>query len=531
MVVMAAIKSNITPVNEIVDTEIEDLHRALSDKDWILQKTDAALKRLYGELERKNDELERIKASLEIAVQERTKELDSSNQALSKELIQRKRAEKRLKKYSSDLKHTVEELRKANHKILEQQRSVIEEERLKALLQLSGAAAHELNQPLMVLLGNIELMKMRGHRPESYIDSIEKAGQRIAEIVKKTQDLRRYETRPYAGGSLIINLHQNLNILSVEDSDADFELIKAILDDQEDVHVSKAPTISEAMEAIGQRSFDLILLDYILPDGDGLDFFRSLHEKGADIPVIVITAQGNELIASQVIQEGAYDYLPKDMISAASLMRSISNTLEKVRLKREIRKAQKKLSEMSLRDELTKLYNRRYFMEILEREISRAKRYEADLVLCMIDLDHFKQINNLYGHRAGDVVLSEFGKMLREYIRQSDLIFRYGGEEFAIIFPNTTAEHALKVCERFKETVTRHWFRYGAKRIQVTLSMGIASYRRDLEQSPEELRECALKALGLAKKEGRNRVKQHRSGLRIVPSHSRETRSRRGESV
>ena len=528
---MVGKKSYITPVNETADTEIEGLRKALRDKDWILQKTDAALKGLYGEVERKNEELERIKASLEMRVQERTKELDSTYQALRKELIQRKRAEKTLKKSSNDLKHAVEKLRKANQKILDQQRSVIDDERLKALLQLAGATAHELNQPLMVLLGNIELMKMRNDSPEQYIDLIEKAGQRISDIVKKYQNLRRYETRPYAGDSLIINLHQNLNILSVEDSPADFELIKAALGDQKEVHVSQAYTTAEAMEAIGQRTFDLILLDYILPDGDGLNFLRGLHEKGIDIPVIVITAQGNELIASQVIQEGAYDYICKDMISVHSLSRSIANTMEKVRLKREIRKAKVKLSEMSLRDELTGLYNRRYFEEILEREISRAKRYEADLALCMINLDHFKQINDQYGHPAREMVLSEIGKMLKEYIRQSDLICRYGGEEFAIIFPNTTPEHALEVCERFRATVARHRFRYGSTGFQVTLSMGIASYSRDREQSPGELRECAERSLGLAKKEGRNRVKKYQYGLGIIPFHSREARSRRGESL
>jgi two-component system cell cycle response regulator len=528
---MARKKSCITPGNEIADTEIEGLRKALRDKGRILKKKDAVLKDLYGEVERKNEELERIKASLEMTVQERTKELDSSNKALRKELIQRERAEKTLEKYSNDLKHTVEELRGANHKILEQQRLVIEQERLMAVLQLAGATAHELNQPLMVLLGNIELMKMRNESPEQYIDLIEKAGQRISDIVKKYQNLRRYEARPYAGDSLIINLHQNLNILAVENSPADFELIKAALGDQKEVHVSQAYTTAEAMEAIGQRTFDLILSDYILPDGDGLDFLRGLHEKGIEIPVIVITAQGNELIASQVIQEGAYDYLPKDMISVHSLSRSIANTMEKVRLKREIRKAQVKLSEMSLRDELTRLYNRRYFEEILEREISRAKRYETDLALCMINLDHFKQINDQYGYPAGDTVLSEMGKMLKEYIRQSDLVCRYSGEEFAIIFPNTTAEHALKVCERFRATVARHQFRYGSTGFQVTLSMGIASYTGDREQSPGELQECAERSLGLAKKEGRNRVKQYYSGLRMVPSHSRETRSRRGESV
>ena len=527
---MAEIKPYIAPVNDIAEAEIEGLRQTLRDKDWILQKTDAALKSLYGEVERKNEELERIKASLEITVQERTKELNSSNQALRKELFQRKRAEKELKQFSNDLKHTVEELRKANHKILEQQRSVIEEERLKALLQLAGATAHELNQPLMVLLGNIELMKIRNDSPEQYINSIEKASRRISKIVKKIQNLRRYETRSYAGDSLIINLHQNFNILSIEDSAADLDLIKAAFGDQEGVHVSRAHTIVEAMEAISQRTFDLILLDYILPDGNGLTFFRRLHEKGIEVPVIVITAQSNELIASQVIREGAYDYLSKDMINPRLLARSIANTMEKVRLKTEIKKSQNKFDEMLIKDELTGLFSRRCFEEALEREVPRAKRYETDLALCIIELDHLGETNEQYGRAAGDMVLSEVGRMLKKYIRQSDLIFRYGGQEFAIIFPNTTAEHAIKACERFRTTVTMHRFRYSSTEFQVTLSIGSASYRRDCEQSSAEFRECALKALGRAKKKGQKRVSSINPGANRSLSY-REVRSRRGESI
>lgn len=429
-------------------------------------------------------------------------------EALEKQrLVEEKlRAEKALKKANQDLKNTVAELKKANQKIIEQQKSVIEEERLKVLLQMAGATAHELNQPLMVLLGNIELMKLRKDNPEKYIDTIEKAGQRISDIVKKMSTIRPYEARPYPGESYNISLDQNVKILTVEDSDGDFEMIKGCLKDQKGIDLSKASDIDGAMKILEQGHFDLILLDYILPDGDGLDFLKRLDQKGIEIPVIVITAQGNELIASQVIQEGAYDYLPKEIVSRESLSRSITNTMEKARLKREIQKAQEKLKEMSIRDELTKLYNHRYFKEALETEVARAKRYETDLVLGMMDLDHFKQINDKYGHPAGDMVLSEIGKMLKEYIRQSDLICRYGGEEFAIILPNTRAENAQNVCERFRAMVAERLFEYHSMKFRITVSMGIASYSRSIDQSSMGLLRRADEALYQAKEAGRNRV-------------------------
>jgi two-component system cell cycle response regulator len=437
--------------------------------------------------------------------------LATIREALEKQhlVFDKRQADEALKRANYELKQTVEELKKANQKILEQQKSVIEEERLKVLLQISGATAHELNQPLAALLGNIELMRMRKDNPEKIIDTIERAGQRMADIVKKTMAIRRYETRPYPGGSHIINLDQKINILLVEDSDEDSEMIKAFLKDQNQIHLSRARAIDEAMREVKKGQFDLILLDYILPDGNGLDFLKRLNKKGIEIPVIVITARGSELIASQLIQEGAYDYLPKEMVSGQFLSRSIAGTMEKARLKREIRQAQEKLNEMSTKDELTKLFNRRYFKEALEREVARAKRYKTDLVLCMMDLDHFKQINDQYGHPAGDMVLSEIGRMLKEYIRQTDLVCRYGGEEFAVILPDTRAEDALTVCERFRAMVAGRQFEYDSSQFQIRVSAGIASYRSSIDQSPMDLVKCADEALYQAKEEGRNRVKEY----------------------
>jgi two-component system cell cycle response regulator len=421
-------------------------------------------------------------------------------------VFEKRRAEEALKRANDELRQTVGELKKANRKILEQQKSVIEEERLKVLLQMSGATAHELNQPLAALLGNIELMRIRKDSPERIIDTIERAGQRMADIVKKTMAIRRYETRPYPGESSIINLDQKTNILLVEDSDEDSKIIKVLLKDQGQIHFSRARGIDEAMREVEQGQVDLIFLDYILPDGNGLDFLKRLNKKGIGIPVIVITARGSELIASQLIQEGAYDYLPKEMLSTESLSRSIGNTMEKARLKREIHRAQDRLNEMSTKDELTKLYNRRYFKEALEREMARAKRYKTDLVLCMMDLDHFKQINDHYGHPAGDMVLSEIGRMLKEHMRQSDLICRYGGEEFAVILPNTRAEDAGMVCERFRAMVAGHQFEYDSSQFQMTVSVGIASHNLSIDQSPMDLVKGADEALYQAKEGGRNRV-------------------------
>ncbi len=244
----------------------------------------------------------------------------------------------------------MERLEEANQKILEQQESVIQEERLKVLLQMAGATAHEINQPLMGLFADIESVRRNKDNPEEvaqHLDKAEKCGDRIAHIVKKIQEIRHDDTIPYYGQTRIIDLDQKLNILYLEDWDDDFERVNTILKDHTKIALCRARHLEEASQVLEQFRFDLILLEYFLPEGNGLDFMKALDKKGLEIPVIVITRRGDETIASQVIQAGACDYLPKERLSHASLFRSIANTMEKARLRREIKRAQEKIAKMS----------------------------------------------------------------------------------------------------------------------------------------------------------------------------------------
>lgn len=418
---------------------------------------------------------------------------------------------RQLEQTTHDLEQTVEELRNANKRIKDQQKSVIEEERLKVLLQMAGATAHELSQPLTGLLAGIELMRLKMDDPEKlaqYMHTIEETGQRISHIVRRIQTIRHDETKPYPGGSSIINLYQDLNILSVEDEDAIFDKVHNSLKDSPHINLSRAGSILEAIPILKNNRFDLVLSNHVLPDGDSLEFLRVLADKGLEVPVVVVTARGNEMIATKVIRAGACDYLPSDSISKGTLSESIYTAMENFRLKREANLALRKMAQMATRDELTGVYNRRFFVEALEREMTRAKRYGTDLVILMIDMDYFKRVNDTYGHIAGDMVLREIGKMLLDSMRQSDLICRYGGEEFAVILPNTDVEKATVVSERFRERVNKHQFEYDSKKLQITVSIGIASFDRSNDkQSPTELVDNADQALYQAKREGRNRIK------------------------
>jgi two-component system cell cycle response regulator len=332
------------------------------------------------------------------------------------------------------------------------------------------------------------------------------AANRISEIVKKIQTIRHDEPKAYAGGKTILNLDQLISILYIEDEDTDFAKIERILKAHQQLKLIRVKSIAGAYQHLEQQHFDLIFLDYLLPDGTALEFLEAVNSKGIDTPVVVITAKGDELIASRIIQAGAYDYLPKAKVSGKVLLRIITNALEKAGLKREMRIAQEKLAEMSVRDELTGMYNRRYFQEALEREISGAKRYGHGLTLCMIDVDNFKRVNDNRGHLTGDRVLREFARLLDESIRKYDVGCRYGGDEFVVILPDTPLDKALCLCERFRERVKNHWFGGEDLPFHMTASIGVAARPAGNGLNGKQLVDLADKALYQAKNQGRDRV-------------------------
>ena len=486
----------------------------LADADGIVQMANPAAERLFG---RNMDEFMGSSFGFPLLAGE-TSELDIINRDGTLKVGEMRTVEIYWEEKRACLaairditarKKMEEDLKRANEKILEQQEKLIEEERLKVLLQMSGATAHELNQPLSALLGNIDLMRVADDSREVALcmDEIEEAGRRIADTIRKIQNIRRYDTKPYGSGGKIVNIKQHLLVLSIEDSDGDYDLIQSVLGSIDGIQVNRAKTLKEGLRLVDEISPDLVLLDYLLPGGDAFDFIRAIKGENKAIPIVILTGQGDEIMATRLMQEGADDYLTKSHFNRESIAACVRNVMEKEKLKREIRSAHRKISEMSTLDELTGLYNRRYFMEALERERARAERHGKDLSLCMMDLDYFKRVNDDLGHRAGDLVLEDMGRMLREWSRQTDLPCRYGGEEFAVILPETNLEGARVACERLRLLVAENRVQWRTGPIQVTVSIGIARNRTGAADSIRKLIDRADKALYLAKETGRDRVK------------------------
>jgi len=165
-----------------------------------------------------------------------------------------------------------------------------------------------------------------------------------------------------------------------------------------------------------------------------------------------------------------------------------------------------RLRDLAVRDSLTGLFNHRHSQELLVHECERAGRYPGPVSLLMVDIDHFKSVNDQHGHQAGDVVLREVAALLREGVRTVDVLGRYGGEEFLAILPHTDAEDARQLAERLRRSIAEHVFRGADAEIRTTVSIGVATYPSERVTSSAELIREADRALYQAKAEGRNRV-------------------------
>jgi diguanylate cyclase (GGDEF)-like protein len=283
------------------------------------------------------------------------------------------------------------------------------------------------------------------------------------------------------------------------------EIMRSLLSDAlSDVgyNVQIASSGEEALEKIQGASFDIVLTDLMLPGMSGIEAIKKFKEIKSDICIIVITGYPSVDTAVEAMREGAYDYITKPL-NLDELRIIINRAAEKQILKR----AKEVYEELSITDGLTNIFNHRYLQEILPREIHRASRYSRSLCLIMIDIDDFKIYNDRNGHIAGDNLLRQLAQLLVKSIRKVDSVFRYGGEEFAILLPETGKESASLVARRLRAKVEQRSFQNAdvLPKGRLTISLGVAAYPDDA-RSVKELVVKADQALYQAKHLGKNRV-------------------------
>lgn len=297
-----------------------------------------------------------------------------------------------------------------------------------------------------------------------------------------------------------------VKILVCDDDPVDRKLTRAYLRQITDreIVVLEAGQRREIQNALDKGRVSLVLMDIQMPEKSGMEWLAGIVEKQT-APVVMLTGAGSEEIAVQSLQEGAVGYLPKSSLSKEKLVKTIDSALAKWRQIQQAKADQEKLERLANLDSLTGLYNRRVILHRLNERIKYVRRYGEELSLIMLDIDHFKKVNDQYGHLIGDGVLEEIAVLVQRNIRGTDVVGRYGGEEFIIILLKTGLSSAVDVAERVRKAIEAVEMKDSEGNVfSVTVSGGVSSYKR--AEDERSLISRADDALYRAKENGRNRV-------------------------
>ena len=298
------------------------------------------------------------------------------------------------------------------------------------------------------------------------------------------------------------NTGNDTNILIVDDEigvrDSMHEFIEMA-----GFHSTIASSAEEAIDQLKKNNIQVVITDIMLPGMGGLELTKLIKRK-FNTDVIVMTGYSGDYSYEEAINMGASDFVIKPVRLEELLLR-LKRVLKERELTQERVRMMEKLQRLAITDGLTKLHNSRSFYSQLEVEVDRFNRYKHPLSLLLLDIDHFKEYNDNYGHLEGDKVLVRISQLIKACLRKLDTAYRYGGEEFTVILPETSGEEAVLVAERIRKTIQTEKFKpESAKELGITISIGVAQYAAEEQLSTFIQR--ADKAMYQSKQQGRNRV-------------------------
>lgn len=304
-----------------------------------------------------------------------------------------------------------------------------------------------------------------------------------------------------------------MKILLAEDITVTRKLVKRILENN-GYKVIEARDGQEAWEILQKEKekINLALIDWLMPRLNGLQLCKRIKATENQDYTYIIFLTGNVDIDDVVegLESGADDYVTKPF-DKRELISRIDVGKRFIQLHQKLREASHQLHILSITDGLTQILNRRALLERLEEELYRANRENAFFSLVMLDIDHFKKVNDKYGHQAGDKVLVEVVNRVKSKLRSYDIIGRYGGEEFVVGIFGADKEMGINKAEDFRRCIDEKEFEYNDKKLKISISLGI-SYQKiedsksDISQLLDDLSKKADSALYRAKETGRNKV-------------------------
>jgi len=293
----------------------------------------------------------------------------------------------------------------------------------------------------------------------------------------------------------------------VEDSRVSLEVYAQRLE-KRGYQVATAISAEEARAELEAGVPDLILLDVFMPKVSGFEFLRELRgdPKTSRVPIILISALSDTQHIVEGLELGANDYVTKPIVMPILTAR-MEALLRSSELVRRLEVQTELLSKLAAFDDLTGVYNRRSMFHHLEAELSRCRRYGRSLGILMVDIDHFKRVNDEHGHLVGDQALRWVATTLQNELRSMDFLCRYGGEEFCAILPETNRPGVARAGERLRAAIERTLFKQDEVQLSLSISLGGASWAADESNDIPDLLARADAALLEAKRNGRNQVR------------------------
>lgn len=378
----------------------------------------------------------------------------------------------------------------------------------------------DLDKDIIVSIGDQMIAEWRG-----WSELLELRIQQVASFASMETASRQYhqdgETAVTTEFSVGVkgNAQTAADILVVDDDPVALHLVEAILTSAGHT-VHTATNGREALQMVLEHQPQAMLTDLLMPSVDGLQLIRTLRETeiGRFLYIIVVSALEDKANQLEAFNAGADDFLVKP-VDHALLLARLNAGLRIVNVNSEVTQecdilrrnalqltiANQRAEEAALTDALTGLYNRRYAMDRLAREWVACERSGRPLSLLLLDIDHFKTVNDNHGHNIGDIALKRLSEMLMEFSRRPDTACRIGGEEFFILAPETALPGAVKQAERLREAFENTPIVVDGITLNLTISIGVAQ-KCPRQGTPEDLLKAADEALYTAKREGRNRV-------------------------
>lgn len=307
-----------------------------------------------------------------------------------------------------------------------------------------------------------------------------------------------------------MNFNENIKILHVEDDDKDAELVKAILFDSIAsglFDILRVDSLKSALKEIINSHFDAIILDLHLKDISGMDNISAIRSQNPDLPIIVVSGVDNYKEALNAIDHGAQEYVIKSHCDGKILKLAIYSSIKRKAFER-------KLFKLANYDSLTGLANKKMFQDYVEKSIEKAVRWNHSEILMFMDIDNFKEINDKFGHDAGNMLLKEVSNRMINVLRSTDIASRYGGDEFTILLDDRTY-NPLKTAKAVATKIINSFskeFSYDNDKIKFSASIGISVYP-DCGVDYNSLIKFADSAMYEAKRLGGNQYSLYNNSL------------------